>query len=83
MSELAEVFRDLSSSEYEYADPDMPGAAPGKHVGPMAQELEDLSGVVAEGEDGVKRVDDGRLSLANASMLGEHERRLRALEDLS
>ena len=59
----------LPGYSYEYTDPKAPGAAPGQHFGPMAQDLEKTpagaSVVVDQG--GRKGVDTGRLSLANAS----------------
>lgn len=59
-----------------------PGGAPGNQVGPMAQDLErTLPSTVMTGQDGIKRVDPGRLALANASATGEIARRLAALED--
>lgn len=50
----------LTPYEYEYKNPDMLGAGHGKHVSPMAQDLEGtklFSGAVSEDENGVKRVD--------------------------
>lgn len=64
------AFEDVSSNEYEYKDPDAPGAAPGRQEGPMAHELRPL-GVTSFGEDGLERVDTGRLALKNASATGE------------
>lgn len=72
-------FSRVSSNEYNYKDPKAPGAATGRHAGPMAQELESIPGVVNEGPDGMKRVDTGRLSLANASATGENARELMQL----
>lgn len=87
-SATAASFKGASSNEYEYEDPDAPGAAPGRHAGPMASELRSIPGVVSRGPDGMDRVDPGRLSLANASAQGETSRelddlkaRLAALED--
>jgi hypothetical protein len=54
---------------YDYSDPDRFGA--GRHVGPMAQELEGVPGVVKRDTDGTKVVDTGRLALANTSALSE------------
>lgn len=67
-------FEDVGSYEYEYKDPSEPGAAPGRHVGPMAHELRSLPGVVERGPDGFDRVNADRLSLANASATGELSR---------
>ena len=69
-----------SSNSYEYKDPGAAGAAPGRHAGPMAHELEGIPGVVQPGPDGMKRVDTGRLALATASATGDQERRLQELE---
>lgn len=67
-------YRGVGSYGYEYKDPNAPGAAPGKQSGPMAQELQSLPGVVQQGPDGMKRVDTGRLTLNNASAIGQHQR---------
>jgi len=68
--------RGVSSNEYEYKPEyqGAPGTAPGRHVGPMAQDLEHLPGVVETGPDGMKRVNAPRLSMANASVAGELSR---------
>ncbi len=76
----ARALGEAGSYSYEYKDPGAPGAAPGRHAGPMAQELEGIPGVVGAGPDGLKRVDTGRLALATASATGDQERRLRRLE---
>ncbi len=74
----------LENHSYQYKDPSMPGAAPGTHFGPMAQELEKAgpmgASTVAQGPDGVKRVDTGRLSLALAGALGAMNNRVETLE---
>lgn len=74
-SDALPEFRKAGSYSYEYDDPKMPGAAPGRNAGPMADELEGIPGVVSKGSDGVKRVDPARLSLANAGVAGETVRR--------
>jgi hypothetical protein len=76
----ARAHEGAGSYTYAYRNPDLPGAAPGRHAGPMAQQLERIPGVVTETPYG-KQVDTGRLSLATASATGDQERRLRALED--
>lgn len=76
---LDRAYRGTSSNEYSYKDPNAPGAAPGRHVGPMAHELRSLPGVVEKGSDGMDRVNPDRLSLANAAELGETRRDLDAL----
>lgn len=67
----AAQYPDVGSHEYEYKEPNAPGAAPGRHAGPMAHELKSIPGVVNQGPDGFDRVDTGRLSLSNASATGE------------
>jgi hypothetical protein len=69
-------YRPVGTYGYEYKDPGAPGAAPGPQSGPMADELKGLPGVVKPGPDGFDRVDLGRLSLNNASELGQHRREL-------
>ena len=71
--------RGAGSYSYQYA----PGSGDsGSHVGPMAQELESLPGVVQTGPDGLERVDTGRLSLANAAATGDTQRRVDRLEQM-
>jgi hypothetical protein len=69
-------YRPVGTYGYEYKNPNAPGAAPGPQSGPMADELKGLPGVVKPGPDGFDRVDLGRLSLNNASELGQHRREL-------
>ena len=58
------------------------GDGPGVHFGALADDLERaIPGVVAEGVDGLKRVDPGHLTMANTSLLAEMARRIKALED--
>jgi hypothetical protein len=76
-------YPDVSSSSYLYRNPNAPGAEPGRHYGPMAQELEQTpagASVVRTMPDGSKGIDTGRLSLLNASQTGELTRRLDRLE---
>jgi hypothetical protein len=81
---LSAAFAAVPANTYQYKDPAQPGAAPGTQVGPMAQDLErTLPSTVDTGPDGQKRVDTGRLALANASATGELARRLAALEQAS
>jgi hypothetical protein len=65
LGSVAQMYR------YRYKDPGAPGAAPGVHYGPMAQDLESSGAigrsVVSTGPDGKKRIDAGRLILALAS----------------
>lgn len=55
---------------YQYRDPTQYGAAPGRQVGPMAQDLartETFRGAVQPGEDGMLRIDPNRLTLGTLS----------------
>jgi hypothetical protein len=74
-------FRNAHGYEYEYKDPNAPGAAPGRQVGTMAQELEQTSAapVVHDTPFG-KQVDTARLPLALAPAVGETQRRVDELE---
>ena len=68
---------------YQYKDPNAPGAAPGTHVGPMAQDLEKspaTAGSVVTGPDGVKRVDPGRLTLTNTAAISDQQRDIQAIK---
>lgn len=62
--------------DYNYKDPDRHGH--GRFRGPMAQELEDIPGVVHDTPEG-KMVDSGRLAMANASEIGELRREMELL----
>lgn len=59
----------LPAYSYDYKDPSAPGADPGRHFGPMAQDLEKTpaGASVVVNQGGKKGIDTGRLSLANAS----------------
>lgn len=75
--------RGAPGSAYEYKDPSAPGAAPGEHIGPMAQDLEAnpaTAHTVHTGPDGMKRVDTGRLALTNTSAISDQQRRMDDLE---
>lgn len=39
-ADIEQFLQSIGAHEYKYKDPDQPGAAPGEHTGPMAQELE-------------------------------------------
>lgn len=78
---LDEAFRRPSASEYEYRDPKAPGAAPGRHVGPMADELRGIPGVVSRGSDGMDRINEPRLTMANTSQLANQRRELDQLHE--
>jgi len=76
---LSDKFENVGSHSYRYKDPSIQGAKPGRHSGPMADELRAL-GVTEFGDDGLERVDTVRLSLANASATGEITRRQKRIE---
>src|SRR6185295_18479686 len=67
---LESAYQQPTANTYEYKNPGAPGAAPGRQSGPMAQELEGIPGVVRPGPDGMKRVDPARLTMTNASQIG-------------
>lgn len=72
----------MPAYEYGYKNPFSPGAAPGRHVGPMAQHLEQnpaTAGAVHDTPQG-KMVDPGRLTMVNTSAIGEQQNRIDALE---
>lgn len=77
---LDSAYREPTANTYEYKNPGAPGAAPGRQTGPMAQELEGIPGVVSPGPDGMKRVDPGRLTMANTSQIAQQRRELDALK---
>jgi len=66
---------------YEYKDPHAPGAAPGRHVGPMAQDLEHsaAAGTVRDTPHG-KVVDTEGLTMVNTAALSEQQRKTEELE---
>lgn len=71
-SAALEAFENAPGYSYKYKNPDAPGAAPGKHFGPMAQDLERTEAgrtVVETGPDGKKMVNAPRLALLEASAL--------------
>jgi hypothetical protein len=70
--------RPAQGFEYSYKDPQADGA--GRYVGPMAQNLEHLPGVVEQGADGKKAINTPRLTLATASTVSEQQRRLDELQ---
>lgn len=73
--------RPAQGYEYAYKDPERHGE--GRYVGPMAQDLEHLPGVVEQGPDGTKSINAPRLTLANTAAVSEQQRRLDRLEQLS
>lgn len=66
---------------YEYKNPAQHGR--GTFVGPMAQDLEHLPGVVEKGPDGMKSINAPRLSLATAGAVSEQQKRLDRLEQVA
>lgn len=70
--------RPAQGYEYSYKDPQRHGE--GRFVGPMAQDLEQLPGVVQETPGGGKAIDTSRLSLVNTAAVSEQQRRLDELE---
>lgn len=67
---------------YKYKDPDAPGAAPGRHMGPMAQDLErgPLGDTLVRDTPSGKMVDSGRLAMVDAAAITELNRKVQALE---
>jgi hypothetical protein len=70
--------RPAQGYEYAYKDPERHGS--GRYVGPMAQNLEHLPGVVDQGPDGTKSINAPRLTLANTAAVSDQQRRLDELE---
>lgn len=70
--------RPAQGYEYSYRDPQQHGE--GRYVGPMAQNLEHLPGVVEQGGDGTKSINAPRLTLANTAAVSEQQRRIDDLE---
>lgn len=70
-------FRPAQGYTYEYkSEARGAGAPPGKQYGPMAQDLEQVPGVVKrDPASGYKTVDTSRLSLANTAAISEQQRR--------
>lgn len=71
--------RPAEAYEYSYKDPKAPGAGPGRYVGPMAQDLEHIPGLVRNTPNG-KMVDGGRAAMVGLAAQGENQRRLDRLE---
>ena len=75
--------RPAEGYSYRYKDPGAPGAAPGRHYGPMAQDLEKTPAgrsTVVDTPQG-KMVDTGRLTMVTAAATSETQRRLDDAED--
>lgn len=80
-SAALEAFANAPGYSYEYRDPNMPGAAPGRHFGPMAQDLERTPAgrsVVEEGPNG-KMVNVPRLTMLEASAMSALNEKVDAL----
>jgi hypothetical protein len=75
--------RPAQGYSYDYKDPSAPGAAPGRQVGPMAQDIERTAAAatVHDTPNG-KQVDTGRLSMVNTAAISELQRKLERLEAL-
>lgn len=67
---------------YEYKNPNTPGAAPGRQIGPMAQDVENTAAAatVHDTSHG-KQIDTGRLALVNTAALSEQQTKVKRLED--
>ncbi len=72
--------RQAQGYAYDYKDPNSPHAAPGRQVGPMAQDLP--PSVTQRGPDGKLSVDPARLTLVNTAAVSELQRRTDELEKL-
>lgn len=80
-----DVFRKTPGYSYEYKREALsrPGSAPGRHFGPMAQDLEKTpagKSVVRAGPDGMKSVDTGRLALLQSAALHDLVKRMDKME---
>jgi hypothetical protein len=73
--------RPAQGYEYEYRNPNAPGSAPGRHVGPMAQDLEHTAaaGTVRDTPRG-KVVDTEGLTMVNTAALSEQQRKTQEIE---
>lgn len=77
--DAAATVRGAPGHTYRYEDPDAPGAAPGLHAGPMAQDLERTplgASLVREAPDGTKMVDTGRAGLTALAAASAQQREL-------
>lgn len=71
--------RPAQAYDYRYRSPEQHGE--GRFVGPMAQDLEHLPGVVETKPGGEKAINADRLTLANTSAMSELQRRQDELEE--
>jgi hypothetical protein len=72
--DLLPDMRPAQGYEYAYKDPQENGA--GRFVGPMAQDLEHLPGVVEQKPNGEKAINAPRLTLANTAAVSEQQRQM-------
>jgi hypothetical protein len=80
-----EMAKHTPGYSYEYKDPTLEGAAPGRQFGLMTKDLKRTPAgrsVVREGRDGIERVDTGRLAMQNTVAIGELVKKLDSLEEL-
>jgi hypothetical protein len=71
-----DAVREAPGSFYEYKNPSEPGAAPGQHYGPMAQDLAKTpagASAVVKQPDGSLGVDTDRLTLVNTGALAAQQ----------
>lgn len=77
--EALDAVSSAPGSFYEYQDPSAPGASPGQHYGPMAQDLAKTpagASAVIQQPDGKLGVDTGRLALVNTGALSAQQKEL-------
>lgn len=80
---LREMFETLGAHEYRYKDDKATGAAPGRHISPMAQEIEKTElgrDAVSNAPEGHKMVDYGRLAATQLAATAWLHKRLDKLE---
>jgi hypothetical protein len=79
---LDDEFQKPSASSFEYKPEfrDRPGAGRGRFAGPMTDELKGIPGVVSRGADGMERVNEPRLTMANTSQIGNLTRQMRSAQ---
>ena len=82
--DAVEQFLDrLSPWSYNYKDPGSPGQTPGRHVGVMAQELEQTPAgaqLITQAPDGTKMVDYSKAGPVMMASLAHLNKRLEAIE---
>ena len=72
-------FSKVPAYSYQYKNPSEPGAAPGTQVGPMAQDLHHVPGVVQHTPQG-EMVSTPRLTMANTAAISQTQRENDALK---